>query len=153
MEANILEKLQNHEGRILTLESGSQSQGAIVETLKGQMSECEKIQIDLKEHSKRSEDALNNNTKAMLLLVESNQAAIASNIETVESNRKLTQAFLDFKGHIEKEHDPVIDWYAPFIQPGNDIRGFFRVNKVLVRWLVSIILTGAALVTAFKVFV
>ncbi len=153
MENNIIETLRSHEDRIVSLENGSQIQGAIVEKLKSQMVECEKIQVDLKDHSKRSEDALNNNTKAMLLLVESNQAAIASNIETTESNRQLTKAFLDFKDHVEKEHDPVIAWYAPLIQPGNDIKGFFRVNKVLVRWLVSVVLTGAALITAFHVIV
>lgn len=137
METN--EILQDHETRIASLENGSQSQGAIIEKLKSQMSECEKIQVDLKEHSRRSEDALNNNTKSNLLLV--------------ESNSLLALAFNTFKEHIEKVHDPVIAWYAPFIQPGNDIKGFLRVNKVLIRWLVSIILTGAALVTAIKVFV
>lgn len=138
MEINILETLSKHEERILGLETGSQSYSASVEQLKSQMSECEKIQTDLKEHSRRSEDALNNNTKSNLLLV--------------ESNAQLALAFSTLKEHIEKVHEPVIAWYAPHIQTGNDIKAFFRINKVVFTWIAGAVISGAAFYTAIKVF-
>lgn len=152
MEAQIFEMIRKLDDRVLLLENGVNNHYYTVEQMKQQMATFEQIQVDMEEHNKRREDALNNNTNATLLLIESNKTAIESNMKTIDSNTQLAQAFQDLKGRIEKEHDPVIAWYRPHIQTGEDIKAFFRVNRVLFKWILASVFTLSAFTAAVQTF-
>ena len=138
-------KLVDHEKRIISLEQYKDTFQEQLSQCSGWQEETAKLVVEMKEHNKRSEDALNHNTQSNLLLIASNETAITS-------NKELAQAFNSLKNHIEKEHDPVIAWYAPYIQTGEDIKGFVRINKALIKWIVGIVITGAAFYTALQTF-
>lgn len=147
------ELFKGYEQRLLLLEEFNSK-------AEGYMNECsirheqvEKLALEMQEHNRRSEDALNHNTQSNLLLIESNEEAIKSNEDAIRSNRELAVAFTLLKEHIEKEHDPVINWYKPFIPVGEDFKGFFRTNRRLgnlIKWFVYLVIGLGAFIGAIS---
>lgn len=132
------EILADHERRLTNLEIIPLRVDGLDKGLETHKMDCEKLRQEMTEHNKRNDDALNHNTQSNILLA--------------ESNKELIQEFRAFRDHVEKEHEPVIAWYKPYIETGNDIKGFFRVNKVLIRWTVAGVITAAAFYHALQTF-
>jgi hypothetical protein len=113
MNTNCENILSDHEKRISSLEEDR----AGIEAIKLQIAECEKLHQENQEHNKRNDDALKHNTE--------------SNLLTAKAVNELNITLKTLSTKVE-EHEPVVQWYRPFIKPGENLKGFFLVNKWLV---------------------
>lgn len=131
--------LEDHEKRITKLESIPPRVDGLDEGLLAHKIDCDKLRQEMEEHNRRNDDSLKHNTQANLLCV--------------EAINGLTDAFKEFKTMVEKDHSPVVAWYKPYIQTGEDLKGFYRINKVLIRWAVAGVIAAAAFYHALQTFV
>lgn len=132
-------RLNDHEKRILALEESHQLLEKLIRSCERWREETEMLQIEMQDYNKRSQDALDHNTKSNILLV-------ASNEESIKINKELAQAFLEFKSKVETEHVPVINFW-------NRVAIAMGVNRDLAKWLVAISLGILAIAGVIKLFI
>lgn len=107
-----------------------------IEVISAYQDECDKLHKEMREHNKRSDDAINHNSEASMMAT---RAVNELNITLCKLIEK-----------VEKNHDPVVEWWRPIMEIGNDLKSAYRINKSIILWVSGALAIVAGIVISIR---